>query len=190
MWSVDFAEVEALQVAGDWDAAGRLLAHVAADVERAGAELLVLCTNTMHRVAGAVQEAVTIPLLHIADATAQAIAEAGVTRVGLLGTRYTMEAEFLRERLEAHGLELLVPPRADRDVVHEVIYAELVRGEVLETSRDAYRAIIARLIARGAQGVILGCTEIELLIGPDDAPVPLFPTTRIHAAAAVRAALI
>jgi aspartate racemase len=190
MWSVDFAEVEALQVAGDWDAAGRLLAHVAADVERAGAELLVLCTNTMHRVAGAVQEAVTIPLLHIADATAQAIAEAGVTRVGLLGTRYTMEAEFLRERLEAHGLELLVPPRADRDVVHEVIYAELVRGEVLETSRDAYRAIIDRLIARGAQGVILGCTEIELLIGPDDAPVPLFPTTRIHAAAAVRAALI
>lgn len=189
MWSLDFAQVEALQASGDWEAAGELLAGHARAVEGAGAELLVLCTNTMHRVAPAIEQAVAIPLLHIADATADAILAASVTRVGLLGTRYTMEAGFLRERLEARGVQTLVPPEDDRDLVHEVIYAELVRGIVREPSRRAYRDVLARLVARGAQGVILGCTEIELLIGPADAPVPLFPTTRIHAEAAVTAAL-
>ena len=189
MWSLDFAQVEALQAAGDWEAAGELLAGRARAVEGAGAELLVLCTNTMHRVAPAIESAVAIPLLHIADATADAIVAAGVTSAGLLGTRYTMEAQFLRERLEARGLEVVVPQTQDRELVHEVIYGELVRGIVHESSRQAYRDVIARLVARGAQGVILGCTEIELLIGPADASLPLFPTTRIHAEAAVRAAL-
>ncbi len=189
MWSLDFAPIAALQAAGEWDAAGKLLAGAARGVEGAGAELLVLCTNTMHRVAAEVQDAVSIPLLHIGDATADAVAAAGLRRVGLLGTRYTMEADFLRERLERRGLEVLIPPPADRDVVHDVIYGELVLGVVREQSRAAYRAVIERLVLRGAQGVILGCTEIELLIGPADSDVPLFPTTRIHAEAAVTAAL-
>ncbi len=189
MWSFDFEPIAALQEAGGWDAAGRLLAGAARGVEGAGAELLVICTNTMHRVAAVVQDAVSIPLLHIGDATADAIQAAGLQRVGLLGTRYTMEADFLRERLEGRGLEVLVPPPADRDVVHEIIYGELVLGVVREQSRAAYRAVVERLAGAGAQGVILGCTEIELLIGPADTDVPLFPTTRIHAEAAVTAAL-
>ncbi len=189
MWSLDFAQVEALQRAGDWDAAGELLARVARSVEQAGAELIVLCTNTMHRVAGAVQDAVSVPLLHIGDATAAAIGAAGLERVGLLGTRHTMEAAFLRDRLAGHGIEVAIPRPEDRDLVHEVIYGELVRGVVRDESRAAYREVIERLVADGAQGVILGCTEIELLVGPAEAAVPLFPTTRIHAQAAVAAAL-
>ncbi|MEK2494498.1 aspartate/glutamate racemase family protein [Kitasatospora purpeofusca] len=189
LYSVDFAEVERLQAAGDWETAGRLLAEAARAVEAAGAELLLICTNTMHKVADQVADAVSVPLLHLADATAGAVLAAGVTRVGLLGTAFTMEQDFYRDRLASHGLDVLVPAPAGRALVHRVIYEELCLGVVREESRAEYRRVIAGLVARGAQGVILGCTEIELLVGPDDSPVPVFPTTRIHAEAAVTAAL-
>lgn len=187
--SVDFAEVERLQSAGAWDEAGDLLASEAARLAAGGAELLVLCTNTMHKVADRVQAATDVPLLHLADATAVAVRAAGVHRVGLLGTSFTMEQAFYRDRLAAHGLEVLVPGEADRSLVHRVIYDELVVGVVRETSREAYRQVIDRLVAAGAEGVILGCTEIELLVGTQDSPVPVFPTARLHVEAAVEAAL-
>jgi aspartate racemase len=188
--SVDFAEIEELQAAGDWDEAGRLLAAAARGIEAAGADLLVLCTNTMHRVADAVEAAVGIPLLHLADATAARIRDRGLRRVGLLGTRFTMEQDFYRGRLETrHGLEVLVPADRDRALVHRVIYDELVRGVVDDGSRAEYRRILHALAGRGAEGVILGCTEIPLLVRPQDSPAPLFDTTRIHAEEAVRAAL-
>ncbi|MFJ4671227.1 aspartate/glutamate racemase family protein [Kitasatospora purpeofusca] len=189
LYSVDFAEVERLQAAGEWEAAGRLLADAARAVEAAGAELLLICTNTMHKVADQVAGAVSVPLLHLADATAAAVLAAGVTRVGLLGTAFTMEQDFYRDRLAAHGLDVLVPDPAGRALVHRVIYEELCLGVVREESRAEYRRVIAELVAEGAQGVILGCTEIELLVGPGDSAVPVFPTTRIHAEAAVTAAL-
>ncbi len=187
--SVDFADIERLQAAGDWVRAGELLAAEARSLQAAGAELVLLCTNTMHVVADAVTAGLDVPLLHIGDSTAAAITAAGLTRIGLLGTRYTMEQPFLADRLTAAGLVVVVPEQADRDVVHRIIYEELVLGVVLEESRRAYREVVGRLVARGAQGVILGCTEIELLIGPDDVDVPTFPTTALHVAAAVRAAL-
>ncbi|WP_076260651.1 aspartate/glutamate racemase family protein [Intrasporangium flavum] len=187
--SVDFAEVERLQAGGDWDAAGALLAEAAAGLERGGAELLVLCTNTMHRVADAIEAAVSVPLLHIGDVTAQAVRRAGVSRVGLLATAYTMEQPFLRDRLASHGLTVLVPEERDRAEVHRVIYEELCLGVVREESRAAYRQVIGRLVAAGAEGIVLGCTEIELLVGQQDSPVPVFPTTRLHVEAAVDAAL-
>jgi aspartate racemase len=187
--SVDFAPVQALQAAGDWAGAGRLLSADARAVQAAGADFLVLCTNTMHTVADQLVAAIGIPLLHIGDSTAEAVRAAGITRVGLLGTGWTMARPFLRERLEAAGLEVLVPGEPDRDLVHRVIYDELVLGVVREESRQAYREVVDRLVARGARGVILGCTEIELLIGPGDLDVPTFPTTALHVAAAVRAAL-
>ena len=187
--SVDFAPVQALQAAGDWAGAGRLLAADARAVQAAGADFLVLCSNTMHTVADQLAAAVDIPLLHIGDSTAEAVLAAGVRRVGLLGTGYTMEQPFLVDRLAAAGLDPLVPGKADRDLVHRVIYDELVLGVVREESRQAYRDVVARLVDRGAEGVILGCTEIELLIDPDDLDVPTFPTTALHAQAAVRAAL-
>jgi len=187
--SVDFAEIERLQVAGEWDRAGQLLAGEAARLEAAGAELLVLCTNTMHRVADQVQAAVDVPLLHLADATAAAVRAAGLSTVGLLGTAFTMEQDFYRDRLAGHGLRVLVPGAADRAEVHRVIYDELCLGVVREESREAYRQVIARLVDAGAQGVVLGCTEIELLIGAGDSPVPVFPTTRLHVEAAITAAL-
>ncbi|KOV37713.1 racemase [Streptomyces sp. XY431] len=189
LYSVDFAEVERLQAAGEWEAAGRLLADAARAVEAAGAELLLICTNTMHKVADQVADAVSVPLLHLADATAAAVLAAGVTRVGLLGTAFTMEQDFYRDRLASHGLDVLVPDRAGRALVHRVIYEELCLGVVREDSRAEYRRVIAELVAEGAEGVILGCTEIELLVGPGDSAVPVFPTTRIHAEAAVTAAL-
>ncbi|MFD4908142.1 aspartate/glutamate racemase family protein [Kitasatospora purpeofusca] len=189
LYSVDFAEVERLQAAGEWETAGRLLAEAARAVEAAGAELLLICTNTMHKVADQVADAVSVPLLHLADATAEAVLAAGVTRVGLLGTAFTMEQDFYRDRLASHGLHVLVPDPAGRALVHRVIYEELCLGVVREESRAEYRRVIAGLVAEGAEGVILGCTEIELLVGPDDSPVPVFPTTRIHAEAAVTAAL-
>ncbi|WP_327064024.1 aspartate/glutamate racemase family protein [Kitasatospora purpeofusca] len=189
LYSVDFAEVERLQAAGEWETAGRLLAEAARAVEAAGAELLLICTNTMHKVADQVADAVSVPLLHLADATAAAVLAAGVTRVGLLGTAFTMEQDFYRDRLASHGLDVLVPDPAGRALVHRVIYEELCLGVVREESRAEYRRVIAGLVAGGAEGVILGCTEIELLVGPDDSPVPVFPTTRIHAEAAVTAAL-
>jgi aspartate racemase len=187
--SVDFAEIERLQAAGDWIGAGELLAADARSLQAAGAEVVVLCTNTMHTVADAVTAGLDVPFLHIGDSTAEGITAAGLGRVGLLGTRYTMEQPFLVDRLSDAGLEVLVPERADRDLVHRVIYEELVLGVVREESRQAYREVVDRLVARGAQGVVLGCTEIELLIRPDDVAVPTFPTTALHVAAAVRAAL-
>ena len=186
--SVDFADIERLQVAGDWDAAGTLLADVALSLEAGGAELLLLCTNTMHKVAPAIQAATSIPLLHLADATAEAVLAAGITRVGLLGTAFTMEQEFYRERLESQGLEVLIPSAPDRAEVHRVIYDELCQGQVLTTSRDAVRDVITRFADAGAQGVILGCTELELLISQADSPLPAFPTTRLHVQAAIDAA--
>jgi aspartate racemase len=189
--SVDFAEIEAMQAAGDWAAAGELLAREAALLEAGGAELLLICTNTMHKVADTVQAAVGIPLLHLADATAAAVRGAGLARVGLLGTAFTMEQDFYTGRLAQHGLGVLVPGARDRAEVHRVIYDELCLGVVREESRRRYRAVIDSLVAQGAQGVVLGCTEIELLLNPEDpgTPVPVFPTTRIHALAAVDAAL-
>lgn len=184
--SVDFAEVERLQRAGDWDAAATLLAGAARSVERAGADLLVLCTNTMHRVADEIAAAVDIPLPHIADATGAAITAAGIRRVGLLGTRFTMEQAFYRGRLtDRHGLDVLVPGAEEREIVHDVIYEELCLGEIRPASRDAYRQVMAGLVARGAEAIILGCTEITLLVVPADATVPLFDTTLIHARAVV-----
>ena len=187
--SVDFAEVERLQAEDRWDEAGALLATAAAGLEAGGAELLVLCTNTMHKVAPAIEAAVSIPLLHIGDVTARAVRAARLGRVGLLATSYTMEQGFLRERLAGHGLSVLVPDADDRAVVHRIIYEELCLGVVTGESRQAYREVIARLVAAGAEGVILGCTEIELLVDQSDADVPVFPTTRLHVEAAVDAAL-
>jgi aspartate racemase len=181
--SYDFAEIEALQEADDWAGAGRRLGDDARRLEDAGAEAIVLCTNTMHRVADALESATTIPLLHIAEATSAAIRAAGVGVVALLGTRYTMEQPFLRDRL---GVEVVVPDAADRTLVHEVIYEELVRGVVRPESKAAYLGVLERL---GADGVVAGCTEIELLLSADDLAVPFFPTARLHALAAVDFAL-
>ena len=188
--SVDFAEVEAMQMAGDWDAATQFMIEAALQVELGGADFLVIATNTMHLMAEAVQAQLSIPLLHIADATAAAIKAQGLATVGLLGTRFTMEQDFYRGRLEQqHGLSVLVPDDAGRETVHRVIYDELVVGDIRAESRAAYRAIIADLVAQGAQGIILGCTEIGLLVKPEDSPVPVFDTTQVHAAAAVVLAL-
>ena len=191
MWSFDFAEIEALQRRGDWAAATALMIDAARRLERGGADFVLICTNTMHRMAEEVQAAIGIPLLHIVDPTAARVTEAGVTRVGLLGTAFTMEQDFYKGRLrDRFGLDVLVPDEADRAVVHRVIYEELVQGRVLDESRAAYRAVIARLVARGAQAVILGCTEIMLLVSAADSAVPLFDTTRIHAEAALEEALL
>jgi aspartate racemase len=188
--SVDFAEIERLQVAGDWQAAGSVLAREAQCLAAAGADFLALCTNTMHKVADRIEASVEIPLLHLADATAEAVRAAGVERVGLLGTAFTMEQEFYRDRLAAHGLDVIVPDAVGRADVHRVIYDELCQGVIRQDSRVRYAEVIDRLVERGAGGVVLGCTEIELLVDPDGpSPVPLFPTTRIHAAAAVDLAL-
>lgn len=187
--SVDFAEIERLQVAGEWQKAGQVLADAAKGLEAAGAELLLICTNTMHKVADQVQDAVDVPLLHLGDATARAVRAQGIATVGLLGTAFTMEQDFYRDRLASHGLTVLVPDADDRAAVHRIIYEELCLGVVNETSRAAYTQVIERLVAAGAEGVILGCTEIELLVRPQDSPVPVFPTTRIHVEAAVDDAL-
>jgi aspartate racemase len=187
--SLDFAEIEQLQVTGQWERAGELLAEAAKSAEAAGAELLLLCTNTMHKVAGQIQAAVSIPFLHLADTTAAAVRRAGLSTVGLLGTAFTMEQDFYRDRLARHGLTVLVPPAEDRALVHRVIYSELCLGEVHESSRQAYQRVIDRLKHAGAEGVILGCTEIELLIRPQDSPIPVFPTTQLHVEAAVEQAL-
>ncbi|NUK02427.1 aspartate/glutamate racemase family protein [Streptomyces lunaelactis] len=187
--SVDFAEIEELQAAGDWERAGEILAEAARGLQAAGADLLLICTNTMHKVAGQVEAAVSVPLLHLADATADAVLARGIRRVGLLGTAFTMEQDFYRDRLAGHGLEVLTPDAEGRALVHRVIYEELCLGVVREESRAAYQDVIGKLVAAGAEGVVLGCTEIELLIGEKDSPVPVFPTTRLHAQAAVDAAL-
>lgn len=187
--SYDFARIEALQAAGEWDRAGDLLAADAALLEAAGAEIILLCTNTMHLLADRIEAAIGVEFLHLADATAAAVIGAGIQRVALLGTRYTMEQAFYRSRLERHGLDVLVPDEPDRTMIHDVIYDELVRGVVDPASKQRYLDAIGRLVDRGAGGVIAGCTEIELLVGADDVDVAYFPTTSIHAAAAVEAAL-
>jgi aspartate racemase len=187
--SYDFAVIEALQACGDWDRAGQLLAQDAATLAQAGAEAVVLCTNTMHRVAEAVAAAIDVPLLHIADPVVRATAAADVHCVGLLGTRFTMEEPFIRDRLESAGLRVLVPDEAGRELVHRVIYDELVRGVVRPKSRSAVLEVVGALASRGATGLVSGCTEIELLIGADDLVMTLFPTTRLHALAAVEFAL-
>ena len=190
LYSVDFAEIEVLQQEGRWQEAGDLLAAAGQSLERAGADGLVLCTNTMHKLAGAIEAGVSVPLLHIADATAQRIRAQGMRKIGLLGTRYTMEHDFYKGRLaHKHGLDVVIPTAEDRETVHHVIYDELCLGIVREESRRRYGEIMARLVAAGAEGIILGCTEIELLVQEGDAPAPLFPTTRIHALAAVEWAL-
>ncbi|BBD39105.1 aspartate racemase [Aminobacter sp. Y103A] len=190
MWSFDFAEIEALQSSDRWQEATLEMIGAARRLERGGADFVVICSNTMHRMASEVQAAIGIPLLHIADPTAERIRAAGLGRVGLLGTAFTMEQDFYKGRLaERHGLEVLVPEAEDRAVVHRIIYDELVQGRVEARSRLAYREVIARLVARGAEAVILGCTEIMLLVGSEDSAVPLFDTTGIHAEAMVERAL-
>jgi aspartate racemase len=191
LYSVDFHDIERLQHASDWNAAGELLAAAARSLESAGADFLVLCTNTMHKVAGAIEAAVRIPLLHIADPTAAEIKQAGFSTVGLLGTRFTMEQDFYRERLsQQHGLKVLIPESGDREIIHRVIYEELCLGQIRAHSRTEFCRIIAQLIAQGAQAIVLGCTEISLLIGQPDSEVRLFDTTGIHAHAAADLALL
>jgi aspartate racemase len=188
--SVDFAEIEALQREGLWSEAGERLAREAQQLEAAGAELLVLCTNTMHKVAAEIEIAITIPFVHIADTTAAAVRGDGLNRVGLLATGYTMEQDFYVGRLRMeHSLDVLVPERADRKIVHDVIYDELCLGVIKDRSRAEYRRIIGTLVERGAQAILLGCTEIDLLISAEDAPVPVYDTTRLHAERAVTLAL-
>jgi aspartate racemase len=188
--SVDFTEIEVLQRSDRWDEAGARLADEARALEAAGAELLVLCTNTMHKVAAEITAAIGIPFVHIADTTADAVRAAGLERVGLLATGYTMEQDFYVGRLrDVHSLDVLVPDAGDRKIVHDVIYEELCRGIVDDGSREEYRRIMAGLAERGAQGILLGCTEIDLLVGQEDSPVPVFDTTRLHAERAVTLAL-
>lgn len=187
--SYDFAAIEAMQQAGDWDGAGELLGRDARMLQDAGADVIVLCTNTMHLVAPAIEAAIDVPFLHLADCTAEAVVAAGVERVALLGTRYTMEHDFYAGRLAAHGLDVIVPDEPDRTMVHDVIFDELVRGVVRDESKARYLEAIDRLLERGATGVIAGCTEIELLVGPDDVDVAYYPTTALHAEAVVRFAL-
>ncbi len=189
MVSVDFAEVEELQRSGQWQEATRQMIAAACQVERGGADFLIICTNTMHKMADEVQAAIRIPLLHIADATAERVTARGLHKIGLLGTRFTMEEDFYKGRLAARGLEVLIPGEAEREIVHQVIYDELCLGQIKSASRSSYQAIMAGMIRDGAQGIILGCTEIGLLVKPEDAPVPLFDTTQIHAEAAVEYAL-
>ncbi|MEP6562580.1 MAG: aspartate/glutamate racemase family protein [Nakamurella sp.] len=189
LFSVDFAVIERLQAAGNWREAGELLAAEAMLVEAGGADLLLLCTNTMHKVADQIQAAIGIPLLHICDVAATAVIGAGMSVIGLLGTAFTMEQDFYSGRLERYGLTVLVPPAAERAEVHRIIYDELCLGVIREASRQRYRDVISGLVAAGAEGIILGCTEIELLISAQDSPVPVFPTTRLHVEAAVELAL-
>ena len=190
LYSVDFAEIEEMQRSNDWTAAAELLAKAARSLQSAGAEFLVLCTNTMHRIAPEIEAAVEIPLLHIADSTAETVKAANHKTVGLIGTRFTMEQSFYKDRLvNQHDLEVLVPNLDDREVIHRIIYEELCLGRVLPNSRNEYRRIMAALVSAGAEAIILGCTEISLLVGEPDATVPLFDTTYIHAKSAAEAAL-
>lgn len=189
LYSFDFHEIEQLQHQGDWEACALKLSQAAVNLERAGADLLVLCTNTMHLVAPQIEQAIGIPLLHIADPTAAAIRAAGLTRIGLLGTRFTMEQAFYKNRLtEHHGLEVITPPPDERTLIHRIIYDELCQGQVRGESRAHYRQIMANLVMQGAQAIILGCTEITLLVDQSDATVPLFDTTALHASSAARLA--
>ena len=189
LYSVDFAEIESLQHRGEWEQTAEILGDAALSVQHAGADFLLICTNTMHKVAPQIQRRIDIPVLHIADATARVLLADGVSRVGLLGTRFTMEQDFYRERLQAQGIDVLVPGDDDRNVVHDVIYTELCLGVIKDDSRARYLDIVARLADNGAQAIILGCTEIALLIRQSDTQVPLYDTTAIHANEAIAMAL-
>lgn len=190
LWSFDFSEIEALQHRGAWDELGAMMVDAAQRLEAAGCDLILICTNTMHLLAPRVEAGVSIPLLHIADPTAEAIKAAGLKKVGLLGTAFTMEQDFYKGRLsERHGLSVVVPGDDDRAAVHRIIYEELVAGKIQRASRIAYQEVIGRMVEDGAEGIILGCTEIMLLIGADDSPVPIFDTTALHAQAAIERGL-
>lgn len=190
MFSLDFAEIEKLQSQGKWDQAGEILIDAAQRLEKGGADFLLLCTNTMHKLAGDIQKNISIPLLHIADATGLEIKKTTIKKIGLLGTKFTMEQDFYKGRLrDKFGFEVLIPDAADRQMVHDVIYHELCLGIIQPHSKEKYKKIIHNLVNRGVEGVILGCTEISLLINQKDSLVPLFDTTKIHAAAAVDKAL-
>lgn len=190
MVTVDFAEIEAMQRAGRWDDAAQVLLDAAQRLERGGVDCLILCTNTMHKLAPQLEAATSVPFLHIADCTGERIEAAGLKRVGLLGTAFTMQEDFYTGRLaQRYGLEVIVPHPADQEIIHRIIYDELCQGRVLETSRGEYTRVMAALAASGAEGIILGCTEITLLVGQDHSPVPVFDTTNLHAGAAVAFAL-
>jgi aspartate racemase len=190
MYSFDFAEIEELQKAGNWKQATVSMVEAARSLEKGGADFLVICTNTMHKMADEVRQSIQIPLLHIVDAVADQVVQQKHRRIGLLGTMFTMEEAFYNERLSnRYKLEVLIPEKSDRQIVHQIIYNELVSGKILSSSRDEYKRIIAELAAKGAEAIILGCTEIGLLIKNNDSAVPLFDTTKIHALAAVEYAL-
>jgi aspartate racemase len=190
LYSVDFEEVEKLQHLGDWDKLTRLMVDAARRVESAGADFVIICTNTMHKMADEVQGAIRIPIVHIVDVTAEAIRANGAKKVGLLGTKFTMEQDFYKGRLrDKHGLEVLIPSEEERQIVHDILYSELCLGEIKELSKDKFKSIIQNLVDRGAQGVILGCTEIPLIVSQDDYAIPVYDTTTLHAQAAVDFAL-
>ena len=184
LYSVDFAEIETLQSSGQWDKAGAILAEIAFSLEKAGADCILICTNTMHKVADTVGAALSVPLLHIAEATADSLEDAGISKVALLGTKYTMTEDFYKSKLAARGIDVLIPEEEDVDTVNSIIFQELCLGVISESSRQKMLSVIASLERRGARGVILGCTEIGLLISPQDTSLPVFDTTVIHAAAA------
>lgn len=189
LYSVDFQEIEICQRNGEWEKTAQILTDAARSLEAAGADFILICTNTMHKVANEIQAGIGIPLLHIADITAQQVLANKIKTIGLLGTKYTMEQDFYKSRLESQGIRVLVPKETDRVIINTVIYDELCRGKIIEESRAQYKRIIEDLIEQGADGIILGCTEIGLLVKPEDSNVPLFDTTRIHAAGAVNYAL-
>lgn len=187
--SVDFEEIEHCQKTGEWERAGEILADCASSLERAGAEFILICTNTMHKVVKQIESRVKIPVLHIADATALAIQNAKIKKVGLLGTSYTMEQDFYKQRVEENGLEVIIPEKAAREEVNMIIFNELCHGKIESSSREYFKSVIANMVEQGAEGIVLGCTEIGLLIKTEDAPVPVFDTTHIHAIKAVEKAL-
>lgn len=189
LYSVDFEEIERYQAEGAWEKAGEVLGQTASALEKGGADFIVICTNTMHKVVDDIQSQIQIPILHIADATAAQIKESQIQTVGLLGTKYTMEQDFYKSRLELNGIQVIVPDRDDREAVNKIIYEELCLGKIHQESRDYYKKVIQGLIESGAEGIILGCTEIGLLVKPEDAEVPLFDTTYIHACEAVNMSL-
>ncbi|MFF2591224.1 aspartate/glutamate racemase family protein [Peribacillus butanolivorans] len=189
LYSVDFEEIERYQAEGEWESSGKLLGDVAQSLEKAGAEIIVICTNTMHKVIRYIEEKVSLPILHIADSTANQIQKSEISTVGLLGTKYTMEQDFYKTRIEFNGIKVLIPNDEDRKVINKVIYEELCLGGIQQSSRDYYKKVIKSLVDDGAEGIILGCTEIGLLVKPEDSEVPLFDTTEIHAIESVNMAL-
>ncbi|AJC26701.1 MULTISPECIES: aspartate/glutamate racemase family protein [Bacillus] len=189
LYSVDFKEIEHYQSIGAWDKAGEALGQVARSLEKAGADFIVICTNTMHKVLGYIQEMITIPILHIADATAEQIIRQDIRSVGLLGTKYTMEQDFYKSRIASHAINVIVPDDDERELINNIIYQELCLGEIKQSSKNIYKKIINNLVDRGAEGIILGCTEIGLLVKAEDSKVPLFDTTLIHAQKAVNKSL-